>query len=601
MGVIHVLSESVANKIAAGEVIERPSSIVKELIENSLDAGASSVEIEIANGGKNLIRVADNGSGMSAEDAELAFRRHATSKISDADELFSIATFGFRGEALPSIAAVSRVKLTTRVKSLPSGTELSIDGGALTEARECPCAPGTTVEVRDLFFNTPARRKFLKADATELGHVMDVVSNFSLAHPSLRIVFKSSDRTVFDLSPTEKLLERAESVLGEAAAKHFMTIDEEANGIRISGLIGKPFAARANRSGQTFFVNRRCVRSPILSHGLQAGFHGLLMHGQFAAAVIFVDLDLTKVDVNVHPSKHEVRISNEKEVKSLLIKVVASALKAESDINPELKDFRGKAPEVFVPSAAGFRNDPVSVVAREIAAAREKEIREPGEAFFAADPGAGFFAVAETERASQELISVSNKLKITKILGQIHHTFILAETEDGFMIIDQHAAHERIMFESLKQGFESGAPARQNLLMDEVLELHPRQLETFRESLALLDRIGFTLEEFGENSFVVRAYPSTVNENPVTFLKAYLEEKEEGKSRTRLEDYQEEIAAMIACKKSSVKAHDYLSIDKLYALTERLARCENPFSCPHGRPAFFNKSFYELEKQFKRK
>lgn len=601
MNVIQVLSEEIANKIAAGEVVERPSSIVKELIENALDAGATQIEVEIKNGGKSLIRVADNGCGMSPQDAELAFRRHGTSKIRSADDLNEIASFGFRGEALPSIAAVSRLQLRTRQKDADSGTEVVIDGGKTTRVRTSPQAPGTVVEVRDLFFNTPARRKFLRADSTELGHVSDVIANFALSHPQVKVLYKSSDRVIYDLPPVQNPLGRAEAILGDAVAPHLIAIDEQRGDIHIWGMIGKPFVARASRTGQNFFINRRWVKSIGLSYGLQAGYQGLLMHGQYPVAVIFVDVDLAQVDVNVHPTKQEVRLSREAEIKSLLKKAVAKALQEEGDHSPDLKPFRilddSEENESSDMTPESGKRDPVSLYAAEIDARREAEYT--GADDIAAEVEAPYSTPVQSVSAS---IEIRNKLSITKVLGQIHHTFIVAETEEGFMLVDQHAAHERVMYEQVKAEMASGKPARQSLLMDEILDLHPRQVELLQEKMNFLSEMGFEIEEFGENSFIIRSYPVALNiSNTAAFLKNYLDQLESGKLQGKVEEGFDDVAATIACKKRSVKAHDALTLPQMQALLERLARCENPFSCPHGRPTFFKRSFYELEKEFKRK
>ncbi len=598
MGVIQVLPEHLANKIAAGEVIERPSSIVKELMENALDAGATSIEVEINHGGRSLIRIADNGSGMSPEDAELAFKRHATSKIKSDKDLEAILSFGFRGEALPSIAAVSRMSLVTRTASAKNGVSVVVDGGHLLEVKESPCSPGTAVEVRDLFFNTPARRKFLRTDATELGHIMDTVSHFALANPSLRLVFKSSGKTVYDLLPVPDVRSRAEAVLGAETARHLVPFEEEVPGIKISGLAGKPFIAKANRTGQNFFINRRWVKAPGFSHALHAGYHGLLMHGQFPVAVVFMTLDPDRVDVNVHPTKQEVRISNESEIKSLLKRAVTQALQKAGDLTPGLKPFREDLnpgmPAFSAPS--GQRENPyASFYGKASTVPVEMSVSAPEQA-----PEEVYRSAPVPE--TQLPVLKEKPFGITKILGQIHHTFIVAETEEGLLMVDQHAAHERVMFEVLLKNFETGQPAKQALLMDEVLELHPRQVEIMKNALPVLTKIGFEIEEFGEKAFVVRSFPAILGqENPLGFLKTFVEEREDGSMDTKLEQHQETIAALMACKRRSVKAHDPLTLIQMQALMERLALCENPFSCPHGRPAFFKKSFSELERQFKRK
>lgn len=583
MGMIHVLPEIVANKIAAGEVVERPVSVVKELVENSLDAGATSVEIEIAHGGKSLIRVSDNGSGMSREDAEMAFQRHATSKINDVDDLLKIGSFGFRGEALPSISAVSRMRAVTGKLGETQGVEIQIDGGKKMSVRDCPNREGTLIEVRDLFFNTPARRKFLKSDSAEMGHVMDMVSNLAYANLSVRFFLKADGRVLLDLVPAQKPLDRARAIVGEEVAKHFVEIGGEAKDIRISGLIGKPFVARANRSGQSFFVNRRWVKTLGLSYALQDGFYGLLVQGKFPVAVIFVELDPGRIDVNVHPTKQEVRISHEPEVKSFLKKIVAERLSSERDLAPQLK---------LVEKSLGIFEDKTADVTQfDLPQEKLSGMKDSGGVYF-----------EKTVLTAAEPISLREKFQITKILGQIHNTYLVAETEEGFLLVDQHAAHERIMFEALSRSLRASNPDRQTLLMDEVLEIHPKQLDLFRQYLPLLKQLGFEIEAFGKTSFVLRAYPASLgNAEPGGFIRDFLDEKEEGKLRTGLDNRTDDIAALIACKKRSVKAHDALQPEAAWTLLVRLAACGNPFSCPHGRPTFLKYTVSDLEKQFKRK
>ena len=592
MGIIKVLPEIIANRIAAGEVVERPASIVKELVENSLDAGAAKIEVAIRHGGKSLIRVFDDGCGMSPDDAEIAFQRHATSKIKDADDLSRIVSYGFRGEALPSIGAVSRTKLITRSREASSGTEVSVEGGHLTGVSECPASVGTTVEVRDLFFNTPARRKFLKSDMTESGHVTDMVCNMALARPEIHFVFKSGDQVIFDLPPTRNLAERAGVILGGDTAKQLMEIEGEVQGVRIHGVIGKPRAARANRYGQSFFINRRWIRAIGLSYALQGGYHGLLMQDQYPVAVLFIDCDLARVDVNVHPTKQEVRISNESQIKSFLKELVEARLKREPDL----------APSMGVP--VSFAGQPVAMTPLSHATPTGTPL------VYQATFGAGLETASPAPWSSGEVapepvnvpILIKDKFEITKILGQVHHTFILAETREGLIVVDQHAAHERVQFESLLKGWADGVPAKQNLLMEEVLTLEAKHVERMRDSLEFFSKIGFGIEEFGEHTFVIRAVPPALaQENASALIRRFLEEKEEGKIRTRLENRQEEIAALIACKRKSVKAHDAMTAEAMKGLLEQLSRCENPFNCPHGRPSFLAYSFSDLEKQFKRK
>ncbi|HNV85696.1 MAG TPA: DNA mismatch repair endonuclease MutL [Candidatus Omnitrophota bacterium] len=580
-GIIHVLPETVANKIAAGEVVERPASVVKELVENSLDAGAASVEIEIAHGGKSLIRVSDDGNGMNRTDAELAFLRHATSKILEVEDLQTIQSFGFRGEALPSIAAVSRVKLVTGFAGELAGTEIQIEGGIRSAVSDCPVRAGTLIEVRDLFFNTPARRKFLKSDAVEMGHILDMVSNVAFANLSVRFSLKSGNRVLLDLPPAQTAMERARFVFGEEPAKHLLEMEGESKGIRFTGLIGKPFISRANRSGQVFFVNRRWVRALSLGYALQDGFYGLLMDGKYPVAVVFLEADPEWVDVNVHPTKQEVKLSHESEIKSLLRKIVTDRLMKEQDLVPALQLRLGQ-PKIFGKETA----QPVEFTLRE-------------EAHSVRDSGGGYFSGDVSSAA--ETISLKEKFQITRVLGQVHNTFVVAETEEGFLLVDQHAAHERIVFEAFSKNFRSENPERQTLLMDEILEIHPKQTELFKQLLPSLRQVGFEIEPFGETSFIIRSYPAVLKEAPAVFIKSCLEQREEGKIRTSADNQTDEIAALIACKKKSVKAHDALRPEAVWALLQKLAQCENPFSCPHGRPTFLKFTVADLEKQFKRK
>jgi DNA mismatch repair protein MutL len=589
MGLIHILPETIANKIAAGEVIERPASIVKELIENSLDAGAKSIEVAIRHGGKSLIRVSDDGSGMSPDDAELAFQRYATSKISTAKDLERIGSYGFRGEALPSIAAVSRVKLQTRNGASDAGVEIEIEGGKSSGARQASCRKGTIIEVRDLFFNTPARRKFMKADSTEAGQVIDTVSNLALSRLDVQFVLKSADKTIFDLLPGENLKARAASIFGETEAQHLLEIQAQVGAVGVRGLIGKPQICRANRTGQIYFINQRLIKSSSLSFAIQAGYHGLLMHGQFPVAVLLFDLDLERVDVNVHPTKQEVRISNEAEIKSIIKNIIAQRLADEGDLAPQIPTTAGFAPQI--------QNEIKSWLSATPSATRV-DIQTERLSF--SEPAASYNVHSPMPLA--ESISLKDKLQITKVLGQIHNTFIIAETDEGYMIIDQHAAHERVMFEVLLKNFETEQPARQGLLIEEILQLPAKHEEALKESLSLLNKLGFEIEEFGQGSFIIRSVPAILEgEAAVPLLKTFLEEKEDGKVSTDLEKQQENIAALIACKKRSVRAFDPLNAVALKTLLERLAQCENPFSCPHGRPTFFKQTFLELERQFKRK
>lgn len=600
---IHVLSERVANKIAAGEVVERPASIVKELLENSLDAGATSIEVTVHHGGKSLIRIVDNGCGMSPQDAELAFKRHATSKIKSDEDLSRIDSFGFRGEALPSIAAVSRMTLVTRTADSETGTEIWMVGGALARAAESAASLGSTVEVRDLFFNTPGRRKFLKQDSTEFGHIHEVLLAAALAKPHVHFIFKSQEKTIWDLPAGQDLRERIKAVLGGDWGDMLIPVEAQIPHVRVYGFVTKPEFARGNRLTQYLFVNQRWVKSFAISYGIEAGYHGFLMHGRYPAAVLFVDVHPEYVDVNVHPTKQQVRLSGEASIKSMIQNAVASSLRGAPDLSPTLVDRR--------PETGDWR---LSKDTPGVDRSHDREWSGVPQTDFSSAPisqwesalketAATFSAMKEPELSPDwKPIATSDRPVITKVLGQVHGTFILAETEEGYVVIDQHAAHEKIQFESLWANLKKETPVSQRLLIEEMIDLNPRHYSIFEEHAEFLKKIGFDIEMFGDRTIVVRAVPHALaDDNPKQILMTYLEQKETGESGVKLEHYQADLAAMLACKTRSVKAHDSLNLDEMRKLTDELMRCNEPYHCPHGRPSILKYSFAELERQFKRK
>ncbi len=589
MAKIRILSEQLANKIAAGEVIERPASIVKELVENSLDAGAKKIEVSYRHGGRSLIRVSDDGFGMEASDLELAFARHATSKITKDEDLESIESYGFRGEALPSIAAVSRITMTSRQASRDSGTEIVIEGGKVVSVKPTACAVGTTAEVKDLFFNTPARRKFMKSESSESGQISDTFTHLSLARLDVHFVLLQDEEILWNLPAGQSLLERVRDLWGVETAAQLISLDSSGSEIRISGVIGKPLASRGNRSNQLFYVNHRWIKTPALSFALQAGYHGRLMQGRFPVAVLFLEINPTEVDVNVHPTKQEVKMSQERQIKSILQEAVARAFESRSDLAPM---------SAGIESSSSRTVDMLHEVSSTYEAFSHLQPR------FESAPSFERPLTAETPEFQkfQPAISTPDGTPVTKILGQIHHTFLVAETAGGILLVDQHAAHERVNFEVLLAQFQSKKPSRQRLLMDEILELTAREAEAVTSSLDFLNRTGFDLEPFGKNNFVIRALPSLLgSQNPVALIRQFLEQKLEGTVRTSLENAEEDIAALISCKRKSYKAHDPLSPQEIEKLIALLFQCKNPFGCPHGRPSFIHWTFLDLEKQFKRR
>jgi DNA mismatch repair protein MutL len=595
MGKIRVLPEWVANKIAAGEVIERPASMAKELIENALDAGARQIEIDVQHGGKSLLRVADDGCGMDSQDARLAFCRHATSKIAGIEDLERITSFGFRGEALASIAAVARCRLVTRTEEEAIGTEVVVEGGILKAVQEHPCRKGTVVEVRDLFFNTPARRKFLKSESTELGHILDVVLRWSLSALEVRFVLKEDGNSLLDLIPTDRLLSRLEVVWGEEAVGNLLEFAWEREGIRLSGVLAKPNVTRSNRRQIHLFVNRRWVKSLPLSYAIQAGYHGFLTEGRFPMAVLMLDLDGRWVDVNVHPTKQEVRISQEQRIAAFVQEVVQAALRHGG----------GEIPSDAIPSGSHIPLGRVTPSSNPPYPHSGETIRWGGGTNSVAfDRPLGSTPSFPSDSASwwdRAGVLAIGDVKITRILGQIHDTFLVAETEDGMVVVDQHAADERVVYEALLHQMEKGLAQSQMLFLEEMLEVHPRQREWLEYALPFLKQVGFELEPFGQSSWIVRAAPALLaDRNPVELVHLFLDQLEESRSRTVLEEIPHALAALCACKRGSVKAKEALTPQAMRALLERLAQCENPFHCPHGRPTLFHQTLKTLEKQFKR-
>ena len=595
---IQILSERLANKIAAGEVVERPASIVKELLENSLDAEATSIEITVHHGGKSLIRIIDNGSGMTPQDAELAFKRHATSKIKSDEDLNRIESFGFRGEALPSIAAVSRVTLVTRPADAETGTEIWMVGGAFVKAKETAAASGTTVEIRDLFFNTPARRKFLKQDSTEYGHIHEVVAAAALAKPQIRFVLSTQEKTVFDLPAGQTLSERVKAVLGVDWEEMLIPIQAQIPHVSVSGFITKPEFARGNRLSQYIFINSRWVKSFAIVYAIEAGYHGFLMHGRHAAVVLFVNVHPEYVDVNVHPTKQQVRLSGEASIKSMVQNAIAAALRSAPDLRPALIDkpdknsLQEKSSPTFLAPQSNWTHADSNLEGAPQTSDWEKTLQETATAFSSAK---------EAEFTEWKPILGARPV-VTKILGQVHGTFILAETEEGYVVIDQHAAHEKVQYESLRENLESAKTVSQRLLIDEMLNLNPRQLSVYEENKEFLKKIGFEVELFGEKTLLIRAVPNALqNESAKEVIAAYFDQKETGEASVELEHYQSNLAAMLACKTRSVKAHDRLTLEELRKLVDELMACDQPYHCPHGRPSMLKYSFAELERQFKRK
>ena len=569
---IRILSPDVASKIAAGEVVERPASVVKELLENSLDASATQIAIEVQGGGVRLIRVVDNGGGIPPEEVDLAFERFATSKVATADDLEGISSLGFRGEALPSIAAVSEVTMVTRSKDELSGIFVNIKDGAILEKAKRGCPPGTTVTVRNLFRNVPARLKFLKSASTENGHISNLVSQYSLAFPEVRFTLIIDGRTTFRSPGSGSLREVLGAVYGLDVAKAMLMIEakEDADLLLpgVTGFVSPISLTRASRSYMSFFVNRRWVQSRMATYALEEAYHGLLMVGRHPIAVINISLLPQEVDVNVHPTKNEVRFRNERDIFSAVQKSVKATLTAQAPM-PTLDTLPQPQPAPAAPTER--------LPAFEV---------KPGEAV-AKSP------VAVPPSAEP----VAKSLPILRVVGQLANTYVIAEGPDGMYLIDQHAAHERVLFEKIRNERSRRAVEVQGLLQPVPVELTVRQQELLELQSEALSEYGFGIEHFGERTYLVRSVPAVLRgQNVAQSLVEVLDFLAEGEKGDR----REEIAISLACH-GAVRAGQALSYEEMRDLIRQLEQASQPRNCPHGRPTMIHLSASQLEKGFGRR
>jgi DNA mismatch repair protein MutL len=664
MNRIRLLPEPVANQIAAGEVVERPSSVVKELIENALDAQARSVSVEILAGGRSLIRVTDDGVGMSRDDALLCLERHATSKIQSAQDLDSIATLGFRGEALPSIASVSRFVLTTREHDpeIVAATQVQIQGGKIIEVKAAGAPPGTCVEVRQLFFNLPARRKFLRSEETERAHIQHYLVLAALAFPEVAFTFVDNQRLVWRLPPLRSgpeaevqlaaLRERMQGIHGPdpglLAVDYSMTLPAEAmqNGepivaqstARLRGLIGAPGISRATRENQHLFVNRRPIENRGLNMALLEGYHTALMKGRFPVACLFLEINPAEVDVNIHPAKREVKFRQEKAVRHLVGQAVRAALQrfhAASRSTPSPAAWPAQATSTVESTASALASamaapEAASKPSSDIEPPRPTPHRQPdfplagsmtrlvsplstpdplsGHApaiptglprpsMAAPDERPAVISPAPANQAGEPLPLLSISLRLLGVVGRL---YVVMESDRGLVLLDQHAAHERILFEQMLSRLEREETASQRLLLPETLELAPRDAQFLREQLATLTRLGIGLSEFGERTFLLDALPPFVRGGDARqFVLDVLDELKAAGPGVNPLRLGEQTVAKTVCR-HAVKAHDPLSPVELEQLLEDLRHCVMPYTCPHGRPTLIELSFRELEKKFGR-
>jgi DNA mismatch repair protein MutL len=586
---IHILPDTVINKIAAGEVVERPASVVKELIENSIDSGATVISVDIDQAGRRLIRVVDNGCGMSHDDARLAFERHATSKISHDSDLESVRTMGFRGEALSSIASVSQVTMITSEAGSLAGSLVEIEGGKVKNVSEAAAPAGTSLEIAHLFYNTPARLKFLKSPATEFSHILTAVSRQAVVHPEIRFRLTHNKKQILDLPASGGEQERVFQLYGNEIAGNVFAFSGGRGDILVRGLVGRPGYSRADKTFQEFFVNGRAVRNASLSHALYSAYADLLMRDRHPVAFLFLDMDPSLVDVNVHPAKSEIRFRNQSQVHDIVRDAVREGLRtAHGTSNGVVEEVQGvKDAIASYLDSAGFRA-PV----------------ESGNAqTWSADSSVPFITGDWEMHSAESLLHAQlTTLDAGRLvpLAQVHDSFIVAQAQDGMALIDQHAAHERVLFEKLQDQQRAGAPPQQKLLLPVQLELGPAEQALLNDHLARLHGLGFEVEDFGRGTFVIKAVPALMTGADYRQLVLdILDEIRVHGTGTNIEKLRDGILSVMACH-PAVKVHRKLSPREMEDLLSDLSACRMPHSCPHGRPTVVRFSLAEINKMFKR-
>lgn len=592
MSIIKILPENISNLIAAGEVIERPASVVKELIENSLDAGAEKILVNIEQGGIKLISVSDNGCGMDPDDVLICLEPHATSKIFHAEDIDRISTLGFRGEALPSIASISRFHLRSRKKNDVEGTEVIVEGGKFINSTPVGCAPGTEVIVRDIFFNIPARRKFLRSQSTEERHIQEVIYLLALAYPSVTFELHMDGRNIFSSPSDNNLLSRIRTFFGKTMANDLISIEYTDSGISVGGYIARHGFTKSSRHEQRVFVNRRPVESLTVYSALRDGYGSLVAKGRFPPVIFFLNIEPVLVDVNVHPAKKEVRFRKPNIVNSVIIQAVRTALRTSKtpttsiDSQLPLSSILSSAnisyaPKEETPSLTGFRKED-----KTVAASGKDELSFPPE--------------MKTEKFQDETaVQKFPENETLKILAFLDESYILASSGTGLIVIDQHAAHERILFEEMLSASKKASLISQKLLIPVTLEFSRAEILFLGKNKEAFASLGFEIESFGQNTVIINAIPAPLPQDDIAglfsdILSALFEES--GASNKI-----DEVSIARAACSHAVKAHDKLTMKEAEALIRQMADCELPFSCPHGRPTMINISYKELEKRFGRR
>ncbi|MEZ6067779.1 MAG: DNA mismatch repair endonuclease MutL [Planctomycetaceae bacterium] len=670
---IQQLSQSVINKIAAGEVIERPASVVKELLENSVDALATRITVEIEAGGAELIRITDDGEGIHPDDIELAVTAHATSKLRGADDLFRVRTMGFRGEALASIAEVSRFRLRSRRAEQLTGMEVDVEAGILKEPRACGCPVGTSIEVRQLFLNTPVRRKFLRTASTEFAHIAEQFTRIALANPNLHLTLRHNDKTTFDLPASPQLIERLEVFYGSELAGKLIPVDASVGEARLWGFVGHPSQSRSNRKGQYLFLNGRAIQDRSLQHALGEAYRGLLMTGRYPLSFLFLEVPADDVDVNVHPTKSEVRFRDSSALYRLILTTLrtrflgmdigrghkleaGAAIRdggfgphddvptsarqalaqqelvnwAESQIkrwqpNNDLSDLTARvaepSPAAFEQTSTTGNGDDSAGTPDDIAAAIEETLSGGFGRSNAADGGHDSETSGVLAPASRAVAAASPDREIPQTVRtvetaesrmrpasagaelramQVHDCYLVVETGDGLTVIDQHALHERILYEHFRDRVLNGSVEVQRLLIPLPLELSPRETGLLLDQQELLRELGLLVEEFGRNTIAVTGYPTMMRRaSPDELVRVIVELLEENDGRVSRRDLLDSLLHMMACK-AAIKAGQRLKPDEIESLLAQRHLVDDAHHCPHGRPTALTLSRMELDRQFGR-
>ena len=573
MGKIKVMSENLANKIAAGEVIEKCASVVKELIENSIDAGASEIKVELIDSGTKLIKVVDNGSGMDEEDAEMCFGTHATSKLLKEDDLYSINTLGFRGEALPSIASVSIVTLTT--SNGETGIKLNLEGGKIISKEKGDLRKGTIIEVKDLFYNTPARLKYLNSLPSELSSITAVINHAALSHPDIRFILSNNDKVILRTDGSNNLLKVINEIYGSTVAKKMLEISGENDDYEVHGYLSLPDENKSSRNHMITLVNGRVVRNTDLNRVINDAYHKYKPDGRYPITVLEIETDPSLIDVNIHPSKLDIKFSNFEDLKELVFNLIEKALD---------NHFLGVDISTKVVNVVKYTEEP------------KEEIHTHEELTL----DLSNFEVSEPETKYEKTEEDTKPFPNLTVIGSVLGTYIVCHNEDGMYLIDQHAAAERFNYEKFKRLLKDPGKDRINLLIPINLEYTKDEFITLKNNIDIVRNIGIEIEEFGESSFIVRSHPTWFKEGfEEYFVKNILESIINNAKNFDLEKFNDSLAASLACH-SSIQANTQISIEEMNQVIKDLKTCKNPYNCAHGRPTIIHYPKYELEKLFKR-